>query len=122
MVLLFLQRLTDDSIDFLKASTLKTVQQAINNILKSLSRDSKNMSKLKDLKKSCRGFFMSILCDLTFRREVAPEPAVIKMLLDSVFNAEDESSTQELAPYKESRVDKIPTIRLFLPQLLLEHR
>ena len=79
-------------------------------------------SIIKEVKKSCRGFFMEMVSELCFKGHVAPEPALIKILLDIVFMEKDEPTTQDLTPYKDGKTDKIPTIRSFLLQLLLEHR
>lgn len=123
MLLIFfvLQRLRDESIDFLKARTLKTVQQILKNCLRSLNQKIDDKKTLKDVKKSCRLFFMNLLCDLTFRGQFAPESDLIVMLLDMIFKVDDEFATKELIPF-EDKADKIPTIRSFLLQLLLEHR
>ena len=78
-------------------------------------------NEIKAVKKSGREFFMEVVSELCFVGQTAPEPALIKMLLNTVF-VEKTDSTQELTPYKDAKADKIPTIRSFLLQLLLEHR
>ncbi len=80
--------------------------------------------KRKEVKRSCRGFFMEIVSTLCFRGQAVPEPNLVWMLLDTVFMEKDQLHTQELTPYKDDKSagDKIPTVRSFLLQLLLEHR
>lgn len=113
MFLVFLQRWEKDS-NFLKVSTIENVKLQLVN----LERVIKKSDKSKDVKKGCNEFFMELVSTLCFGGEVAPESQLIKMLLDTIFA----ESTKELTPYKEVKVDKIPTIRSFLLQLLMEHR
>ena len=88
-----------------------------------LRKDGNDKHIIKQIKKSCRQFFVEMVSDLSFGGPTVPEPELIKMLLGTIFVKKDES-TQELTPYKDdkSATDKIPTIRSFLLQLLLEHR
>ena len=69
---------------------------------------------------------MEIISNLCFKGQAAPEPDLVKMLLDIVFMEKDKKllHTQELTPYKDDKSagDKVPTVRSFLLQLLLEHR
>lgn len=86
-------------------------------------KDTVELEQLKEVKKSCREFFMELVASLCFGGNEAPESKLIELLLDSVYNVEkEEPSTQDLTPYKEFKADKVPTIRSFLLQLLLEHR
>ena len=117
--------------DFLKASTLDKVKKILNQI----DADLKPKLRLKpetirNIKKSCRQFFMEVVSSLCFGGVTAPEPDLITMLMEIVFNEKSEScidentelETRELTPYKVISSDKIPTIRSFLLQLLLEHK
>ena len=110
--------------DFLKVSTINAVQLQLSSIEKLLKKDCHDKNKIKEVKRSCRGFFMEMVSDLCFKGEAAPEPELIRMLLDIVFTEKDQNlpHTQDLTPYKDDKVDKIPTVRFFLLQLLLEHR
>ena len=96
----------------------------VNNMTAELEeKDTVELEQLKEVKKSCREFFMELVASLCFGGNEAPESKLIKLLLDSVYNVEkEEPSTQDLTPYKEFKADKVPTIKSFLLQLLLEHR
>lgn len=100
---------------------MKSVQLQLNSMEKQLKNDHVDKNKIKEVKKSGREFFMEIVSQLCFGGRAAPEPDLIKMLLNNVFIKKTDS-TQELTPYKDDKADKIPTIRSFLLQLLLEHR
>ena len=80
--------------------------------------------KRREVKRSCRGFFMEIISNLCFKGQAVPEPDLMKMLLDIVFMEKGKLHTQKLTPYKDDKSvrDKIPTVRSILLQLLLEHR
>jgi hypothetical protein len=85
--------------------------------------DTIELEKSKEVRKSCRELFMELVASLCFGGNEAPESKLIELLLDSVYNEErEEPSTRDLTPYKEFKADKVPTIRSFLLQLLLEHR
>ena len=111
------------SCDFLKVSTVNAVQLQLNTMEKMLKKECDD-KKRKEVKRSCRGFFMEIVSNLCFKGQAAPEPDLVKMLLDTVFMEKEQLYTQELTPYKDDKSagDKIPTVRSFLLQLLLEHR
>ena len=100
---------------------MKSVQLQLNSMEKKLKDEGINKDKIKEIKKSGREFFMEVVFELCFGGRAAPEPALIKMLLNTVF-VDKTDSTQELTPYKDAKADKIPVIRSFLLQLLLEHR
>ena len=117
----FFTQLWKGNADFLKVQSVKSVQLQLNSMEKGLKKDGVDKQKIKEVKKSCREFFMEIVSNLCFGGRAAPEPDLIKMLLDNVF-VEENKSTQEVTPYKGDKADKIPTIRSFLLQLLLEHR
>ena len=103
---------------------MNAVQLQLNSVEKMIKKQDLHdkASIIKEVKKSCRGFFMEMVSELCFKGHVPPEPKLIEMLLDVVFLEKDEPSTQDLTPYKDGKADKIPTIRSFLLQLLLEHR
>ena len=108
--------------DFCTFSTVNAVQLQLNSVEKVL-KDTVDKTTIREVKKSCRVFFMEVVSDLCFKGEAAPEPKLVKMLLDTVFVGKDEpTTTQDLTPYKDGKPDKTPTIRSFLLQLLLEHR
>jgi hypothetical protein len=88
---------------------------------KKLKEEDVHKDKIRAIKKSGREFFMEVVFELCFGGRAAPEPALIKLLLNTVF-VEKTDSTQELTPYKNAKADKIPIIRSFLLHLLLEHR
>ena len=100
---------------------MKSAQLQINSMETKLKKSSVDKETIKHVKKACREFFMELVSSLCFGGEAAPEPALVKMLLDTVF-VEKNDSTQDLTPYKDDKADKVPTIRSFLLQLLLEHR
>lgn len=100
------------------------MQLQLNSVEKLLKRDCNDKAIIREVKKSCRGFFMEVVSDLCFKGQAPPEPDLVKMLLNTVFVEKDEVSisTKDLTPYKDEKIDKVPTIRSFLLQLLLEHR
>jgi len=77
---------------------------------------------------------MELVSSLCFGAHSAPEPDLIKMLIDMVFTERQETEGQEtegqevevgtrdFSPYHEVRSDKVPIIRSFLLRLLLEHK
>ena len=67
---------------------------------------------------------MELVSTLCFGTQSPPEPPLIAMLINTVFKEREETEleTQELSPYRETKSDKVPVIRSFLLQLLLEHR
>ena len=65
--------------------------------------------------RDCNRFFIEVVSSLCFGGREAPEPDLVKVLLDTVLH---DTETSKLSPYKEP--DKTPTIRSFLLQLLLE--
>jgi hypothetical protein len=70
---------------------------------------------------------MEIVSSLCFGDLEAPEPELIRGLMETVFatkaGAMFSYSTQDITPYDhESQCDDVPVIRSFLLQLLLEHK
>ena len=100
---------------------MKSVLYQLSSMEKRLQDDHVDKDKIKAIKESGREFFMHVVSELCFGGQAAPEPALIRMLLNTVF-VEKCDSTQELTPYKDDNADNIPVIRSFLLQLLLEHR
>ena len=125
IIIFFHDQRWEDSCDFLKFSTVNGVQLQLNSMEKMLKKEKGcDEKKRREVKRSCRGFFMEIISNLCFKGQAAPEPDLVKMLLDIVFMEKGKLHTQELTPYKDDKSagDKIPTVRSFLLQLLLEHR
>ena len=76
----------------------------------------------KEFKSNCQHYFIEVVSTLCFGGQRAPEPDLIKMLLDIVFTESDSGMvTQEMVPLSDEKRDKIPVIRSSLLQLLLEH-
>ena len=65
---------------------------------------------------------MEIVSTLCFGGQNAPDPDLIKMLMQLIFieNKKSELTTQDLTPLGHR--DKVPVIRSSLLQLLLEHK
>ena len=67
---------------------------------------------------------MEVISNLCFGGHKPPEPDLIKMLMKTIFTEKEQDaslSTREMTPY-ETNPDKIPVVRSFLLQLLLEHK
>ena len=103
--------------DFLKRDTLEAVKLLLNRMVKgkTLKVDDKRRSEIKN---SCDRFFIEVVSSLCFGGKVAPEPDLIKVLMDTIFL---EKETSELTPYEDREPDETPIIRSFLLQLLLEY-
>lgn len=69
---------------------------------------------LKQLKKYCHSYFIEVVSTLCFGGDKAPEPALIKMLMDIVYTEDKDLVT--------GKVDKVSVVRSSLLQLLLEHK
>ena len=69
---------------------------------------------------------MEVVSTLCFGGQDAPEPELIKSLMETVFATNREGTmftTREITPYdQESNCDEVPVVRSFLLQLLLEHK
>ena len=76
--------------------------------------------ELHEIRKSCQTFFMKIISTLSFGGVTSPEPDLIRMLLGTVFAERYEAKP---LPHVEVKTDhdRVPVIRSFLLQLLLEH-
>lgn len=78
----------------------------------------------REFKKHCQNYFLEVVSNLCFGSQNAPEPALIKILMDVVFTETDdmELATCDLTPLADAKKDEIPVIRSSLLQLLLEHK
>ena len=68
---------------------------------------------------------MEIVSSLCFGDQKAPEPELIKSLMETVFATKEGAmlGTRDITPYNhELQHDDVPVIRSFLLQLLLEHK
>ena len=74
----------------------------------------------KTIREYCKSFFMEVVSSLCFGQPNPPEPALIKKLLTIVFTEQD--MTKDFSYSDKEKVDKVPVIRSFLLQLLLEHK
>ena len=84
-----------------------------------------NSQQHKYLLTSCQQFFMEVVSSLCFGGQKAPEPELIKCLMEMVFATKEGAmfSTRDITPYDhETQCDSVPVIRSFLLQLLLEHK
>ena len=65
---------------------------------------------------------MEVVSNLCFGGHKPPEPDLIKILMDTVFTAKEDSvGTRAMTPY-DGDADQVPVVRSFLLQLLLEHK
>ena len=69
----------------------------------------------------CKFYFMEVVSTLCFGEPNPPDEELIKELLNIVF-AEKNKSTKEFTFSEKDASDKIPVMRSFMLQLLLEHR
>ena len=74
--------------------------------------DTKTIAKIQ---RDCNQFYIEVISSLCFGGRKAPEPELVKTLLDEVLHS---TGTSKLLLYKQ--LDSIPTIRSFLLQLLLD--
>ena len=67
---------------------------------------------------------MEVVSTLCFGGDSAPEPDLIKMLMEIIYTEKEDAGviTQDLTPFAEGKKDKAPVIRSSLLQLLLEHK
>ena len=123
--------------DFTKASTIENVQKTLRvmdgELEKKRSRlcvlylyffffDTIIMYRLvmQKIRGHCKSFFMELVSSLCFGQPKPPEPALIRGLLSLVFTEKDE--TKEFSYSDKIKTDRVPVIRSFLLQLLLEHK
>ena len=119
MVTILLSQLWKENADFLQANTIRSVQLQLASMERRLKKECKD-DKIKDVKASCRKFFMELVSTLCFGGNEPPKPDLIKNLLDTVFV--EDRTTRDLTPYKNDKVDRKLTFRSTLLQLLLQHR
>ena len=74
----------------------------------------------KKLRNYCKSYFMEVVSSLCFGQLSPPEPALIEELLNVVFTEQDQ--TKDFTYSDKEEIDKVPVIRSFLLQLLLEHK
>ena len=72
---------------------------------------------LKNLKRCCHSYFIEVVSTLCFGGESAPEPDLIEMLMDVVFNKDKDL----VSPIPGGKADTVSVVRSSLLQLLLEH-
>ena len=79
---------------------------------------------LKTFQEHCRTYFIEVVSSLCFGGDSAPEPDLIKMLMEIIYTEKEDTGiiTQDLTPFTEGKKDKAPIIRSSLLQLLLEHK
>lgn len=68
---------------------------------------------------------MEVVSSLCFGQLTPPEPALIKELLNVVFTESEKdkvAGTKDFTYSEKEKTDKVPVIRSFLLQLLLEHK
>ena len=104
-----------NGVNFQTSETLFVVKNFLTNIFNAKSLKANDVTRPK-IRKSCTNFLIEVVSSLCFGDVEAPEPDLIKLLLDIVLQ---DCQTSEFSPYDKQ--DKIPTIRSFLFQLLLEH-
>ena len=75
---------------------------------------------MQEIREHCKSFFMEVVSSLCFGQPKPPEPALILELLTLVFT--DKDKTKEFSYSDKIKTDRVPVIRSFLLQLLLEHK
>ena len=77
---------------------------------------------LAAIRKDIYAFFMETVSRLCFGQETPPEPAVVKELIESVFTEKQGKLETRESLLQSGKEDKVPVIRSFLLQLLLQHK
>ena len=78
---------------------------------------------MTQFRNQCKLFFMEIVSYLCFGQATPPEPKLIELLLNIVFVEQDDKfETKEFTYSKNVKKDRVPVIRSFLLQLLLEYK
>ena len=75
---------------------------------------------MQKIREYCKSFFMEVVSSLCFGQPKPPEPALIHELLTLVFT--DKDKTKDFSYSDKIKTDRVPVIRSFLLQLLLEHK
>lgn len=74
--------------------------------------------EMKSFKKFCHNYFIEVVSTLCFGGQSAPEPALIKMLMEVVFTKDKDM----VSPMPGGKIDEVSVVRSSLLQLLLEHK
>ena len=77
-----------------------------------------NEREILAIRESSKAFFIELVSTLCFGQPELPEPELVKHLLNIVFK---ENSTKDFTYTEKAAADRVPVIRSFLLQLLLEH-
>lgn len=80
--------------------------------------------ELIGLKRDCHSYYIEVVSTLCFGGESAPEPKLIKSLMEVVFTKDSDlvSPLIDIQTGKQLKNDKISVVRSSLLQLLLEHK
>ncbi len=79
---------------------------------------------LTSLKRDCHNYFIEVVSTLCFGGQSAPEPALIKNLMEVVFTKDSDLVTPliEAKSEKHFKDESVSVVRSSLLQLLLEHK
>ena len=78
---------------------------------------------MTQFRNQCKLFFLELVSCLCFGQSTPPEPELIKHLLNIVFvELGDKLETKQFTYSKNVKKDRVPVIRSFLLQLLLEYK
>ena len=78
---------------------------------------------MTQFRSQCKLFFMELVSCLCFGQASPPEPELIEHLLNIVFvEKDDKLETSDFTYSKKLVKDRVPVVRSFLLQLLLEHK
>lgn len=72
---------------------------------------------MKNFKKYCHSYFIEVVSTLCFGGLRAPEPDLIKMIMEVVFTKDMDM----VSPMSGGKIDEVSVVRSSLLQLLLEH-
>ena len=76
--------------------------------------------ELSGLKRDCHNYFIEVVSTICFGGESAPEPDLIKNLMEVVFT-QDVDLISPLTDVKGDKSGEVSVVRSSLLQLLLEH-
>lgn len=77
--------------------------------------------ELANFQQDCHNFFMEVVSTLCFGGHSAPEPALIKSLMELVFT-EDSDLVSPITEAGGSKSDNVSVVKSSMLQLLLEHK
>ena len=77
--------------------------------------------ELSNFQRDCHNFFMEVVSTLCFGGQSAPEPELIKSLMEIVFT-EDSDLVSPITETGGSKSDKVSVVKSSMLQLLLEHK